>query len=168
MSAADTRQKFKLCRVPAVRHSTKRRTRVAPCSCFAECQGTRQSLCRVPEIQHSAKSECLLPSVTLDKRHSAKPPTEKGSLPSVGFQALGKDFAESLGTRQMFETLPSARVLALGKVLSCCPVEGHFAECIGLSTRQSGLFFFFCFFFSVFRYKYNKYIYKCRGHYRQL
>ena len=55
------------------------------------------------------------------------------------------------GTRQTFETLPSARVLALGKVLSCCPVEGHFAECIGLSTRQSGLFFFFfASFFSVF------------------
>ena len=54
------------------------------------------------------------------------------------------------GTQQMFETLPSARVLALGKVLSCCPVEGHFVECIGLSTRQSGLFFFFCFFFLCF------------------
>ena len=140
---------------------------------------------------HSANS---LPSVTLGKRHSTKPPTAKGSLPSVGFRALDKDFAESLGTRQSshvappwagtlpsarsrhsakfetlpsgatwplcrvldpgtrqtFETLPSARVLALGKAATCCPVEGHFAECIGLSTRQSGLFFFFCFFFLCF------------------
>ena len=44
VSDANTRQKFKLCRVPAVRHSAKRRTRVAPHSCFAECQGTRQKV----------------------------------------------------------------------------------------------------------------------------
>ena len=54
------------------------------------------------------------------------------------------------GTRETFQTLPSARVLALGKAATCCPVEGHFAECIGLSTRQSGLFFLFCFFFLCF------------------
>ena len=71
VSDADPRQKFKLCRVPAVRHSAKRRTRVAPRSCFAECQGTRQkSVCRVPVIRHSAKSTLPwdpLPSVTLGK-----------------------------------------------------------------------------------------------------
>ena len=51
-----------------------------------------QPLCRVP--------------VTLGKRHSAKPPTAKGFLPSVGFRALGKDFAESLGTRQSNHVAP--------------------------------------------------------------
>ena len=44
VSDADPRQKFKLCRVPAIRHSAKRLTRVAPHSCFAECQGTRQKV----------------------------------------------------------------------------------------------------------------------------
>ena len=116
---------------------------------------------------HSANS---LPSVTLGKRHSAKPPTAKGSLPSVGFRALGKVPAQGgatwplcrvldPGTRQTFETLPSARVLALGKVpvLSCgrplCRV--YWLK----HSAKWHIFLFFAYFFSVFRYKYNKYIY---------
>ena len=64
---ADTRQKFELCRVSAVRHSTKPKATVAPRGGFAECQGSRQTLCRVPEF-----------------RHSAKPPLPPGALPKFG------------------------------------------------------------------------------------
>jgi hypothetical protein len=53
---------------------------------FAEC--LRHS---AKAILHSAKP---LPSVTLGKEHSAKISSAKGSLPSVFFRTLGKDFAE--------------------------------------------------------------------------
>ena len=55
--------------------------------------------CRLHSAKASLHSANSLPSVTLGKRHSAKPPTVKGSLSSVGFRAHGKDFAESLGPR---------------------------------------------------------------------
>ena len=81
--------------------------------------------CRLHSAKASLHSANSLPSVTLDKRHSAKPPTAKGSLPSVGFRALGKDFAESLGLPRACirqrpgmpcaRFLPSVRGLALGK-----------------------------------------------------
>ena len=110
---------------------------------FAEClsQYTRQSgfpqdsttvLCRVLKPWHSAKfqmfAECQDPAL-------GRAATWRHPGPAL-CRVPGAD------TRQTFETLPSARVLALGKAATCCPVEGHFAECIGLSTRQSGLFFF--------------------------
>ena len=118
---------------------------------FAEClsQYTRQSglpqdsttvLCRVLKHWHSAKfqmfAECQDPAL--------------GKVPAQGGTTWPLCRVLDPGTRQMFETFSSARVLALDKVLSCCPVEGHFTECIGLSTRQSGLFSFFCFFFLYF------------------
>ena len=62
--------------------------------------------CRLHSAKASLHSANSLPSVTLGKRHSAKPPSAKGSLPSVGFRALGKDFAESLGTRQSSHVAP--------------------------------------------------------------
>ena len=55
--------------------------------------------CRLHSAKASLHSANSLPSVTPGKHHSAKPPTAQWSLPSVGFRALGKDFAESLGTR---------------------------------------------------------------------
>ena len=103
--------------------------------------------------------------------HSAKP------LPSAS--ALGKAATwgvrwrllcrvPGLGTRQSSRhlslhvaALTSARTLALSKVFSLLTCEGHFAECFGLCTRQSGQIFFVSF-FSIFLYKYNKNIYKCR------
>ena len=55
------------------------------------------------------------------------------------------------GTRQTFKSLPSASTLALGKVAVLLTCDDHFAECFGLSTRQSGQFFFyFLFLFSLF------------------
>ena len=42
--------------------------------------------------KHSAKD---LPSVTLDKQYTASIVSANVSLPSVFYQALGKDFAES-------------------------------------------------------------------------
>jgi hypothetical protein len=53
---------------------------------FAECL-----IHSAKAILHSAKH---LPSVTLGKEHSAKISSAKGSLPSVFFRTLGKDFAE--------------------------------------------------------------------------
>ena len=118
---------------------------------FAECRisGTRQRLCREP--WHSAKQ----PRGATLGRHFAENFAEcrrlsLGKVPAQGGATWPLCRVLDPGTRQTFETLPSARVLALGQVLSCCPVEGHFAECIGLSTRQSDLFFFFCFFFLYF------------------
>ena len=62
--------------------------------------------CRLHSANASLHSANSLPSVTLGKRHSAKPPMAKGSLPSVEFWALGKDFAERLGTRQSSHVAP--------------------------------------------------------------
>ena len=42
--------------------------------------------------RHSAKD---LPSVTLDKQHTTSTVPANGSLPSVFYRTLGKDFAES-------------------------------------------------------------------------
>jgi hypothetical protein len=42
-------------------------------------------------ILHSAKP---LPSITLGKEHSANISSAKGSLPSIFFRTLGKDFAQ--------------------------------------------------------------------------
>jgi hypothetical protein len=65
---------------------------------FAECQ-----IHSAKDILHSAKS---LPSVTLGKRHSAKVPTAKFTLPSVRIRALGKGFAECPDTRQRSHVAP--------------------------------------------------------------
>ena len=120
---------------------------------FAECRlhSAKAGLC-------SANS---LPSVTLGKHHSAKPPTAQWSLSSVGFRALGKVPAQGgatwplcrvldPGTRQTLKSLPSARPLALGQVAVLLTCEGHFAECFCISTRQSCQFFYFFFlYFSI-------------------
>ena len=50
----------------------------------------------------------------------------------------------------MFESLPSASTLALGKVTALLTCASSFAECFVLNTRQSGEFFFFLFCFSLF------------------
>ena len=67
--------------------------------------GHVRSLCRVPPGQHSAKGTCCRVPLFADGRHSAKL-----------WYAVWQMFAEcSLhGTRQTI-SLPSARVLALGK-----------------------------------------------------
>ena len=68
---------------------------------------SRFAECRLHSAKASLHSANSLPSVTLGKHHSAKLPTAQWSLPSVGFRALGKDFAESLGTRQNSHVAPS-------------------------------------------------------------
>ena len=154
-----------LCRVPV----TLGKGQFALGKLFAECY-TRQTPLGKASHGKGIFAECRALGKAATWRHPG-PALRRlalGKVPAQGGATWPLCRVLDPGTRQMFETLPSARVLALGKVLSCCPVEGHFAECIGLSTRQSGLFFFFASFFSIFRYKYNKYIYKCRGHYRQL
>ena len=157
-----------LCRVPV----TLGKGQFALGKLFAECY-TRQSLprqrdlCRVSDFGYSVKT---LPRAFAKFENFAEcRRLALGKVPAQGGATWPLCRVLDPGTRQMFETLPSAKVLALGKAATCCPVDGHIAECIGLSTRQSGLFFFFfASFSSVFRYKYNKYIYKCKGHYRQL
>ena len=99
----------------------------------------------------------------LGKRHSAKTLTAKLTLPSVGFRALGKGFAECLDTRQSSHMAPpwasalpsfaECPRLALGKVpapgsrhVAALPSAGPwhsanfqiFAECQYFSTRQTG------------------------------
>jgi len=54
-----------------------------------------------------------------------------------------------------FESLPSARAVALDKEAFLRALYGHFAECFSLCTRQSDQIFFVPF-FSIFRYKYNQ------------
>ena len=69
---------------------------------FAECQGHSAK----PK-KHWAKD---LPSVTLDKQHSANPVSANASLLSVFCQALGKDVAECpKNTRQTFFFKKKAR-----------------------------------------------------------
>ena len=125
-----------LCRVSDFEHSAKNLPRALALGKAATWRHSRPTLCRVPNGGHSNFAECRRLAL--------------GKVPAQGGATWPLCRVLDPGTRQTFETLPSARVLALGKVLSCCPVEGHFAECIGLSTRQSGLFFFFCFFFLCF------------------
>ena len=93
---------------------------------------SRFAECRLHSAKDSLHSANSLPSVTLGKHHSAKPPTAQWSLPSVGFRALGigatwRDPGRHLcrvpngrhsakwvvlpsagcGTRQTFKSLPS-------------------------------------------------------------
>ena len=77
-----------------------------------------QPLCRVPVTLGKGQfalgklfAECNTRQTPLGKHHSAKPPTAQWSLPSVGFRALGKDFAECQDP-------------ALGKLSNLCRVLG--------------------------------------------
>ena len=105
--------------------------------------------CRLHSAKASLHSANSLPSVTLGKRHSAKPPTAKGSLPSVGFRALGKDFVESLDTRHRSHVAGPwhsakrpPRVPPRGRFAECWVWHSAnfqiFAECLTAGTRQNG------------------------------
>ena len=113
---------------------------------FAECQ-----LHSAKARLHSAKA---LPSVL----HSAKPLAAKGALPSAGFRALGKGFAESLALGIAATWRDPGRALCrvpdtdtrqssrpVSRHVAALPSAGSwhsanfqiFAECQDFSTRQS-------------------------------
>jgi len=142
-----------LCRVPVTLGKAPDGKRV-----FADCHfsGTRQRGCREPrQICHvgaaadGAFAECL----TAGTRQRPK----LCRVPGFGTWESLKLCRMPAGWHSAkFQTLPSVKLLALGKVAFFgIPLMATFAECFSLCTRQSDQIFFIPF-FSIFRYKYNK------------
>ena len=86
------------CRMPNLLflHNYRRRARLpVVLQVTTTTENSRFSVCHnhsTKSKKHSAKS---LPSITLNKQHTASTVPANGSLPSVFYRALGKDFAES-------------------------------------------------------------------------
>ena len=134
---------------------------------FAECltAGTRHSLnfCR-----GSASDTRQSPRDRLPPRvHFAECWTlALGKVPATGCGHVAILPSAGLWHSANFQIFAECLCFSTRQSMLTC--AGPFTECFGLNTRQSGEFFFFCSFFSIFSYKYNINIYKCRGHYRQL